>query len=101
MKATTRKELDELYNRARALKADRATKQQLADNAADLAWETDTNAKRGCGDPAAAVAAYNDAARFWIKAAGYTPRNHTAHMEYSDAAENARQMAEYFAQYIA
>lgn len=99
MKAITRKELDELYNRARALKADRTTKQHLADNAADLAWETDTNAK--CGNLAATVAAYNDAARFWIKAAGYTPKNHTAHMEYIDAAENARQMAEYFAQYIA
>lgn len=99
MKAITRKELESIYSRARALKADRTTKTQLADNAADLAWGIECNAKRGT-DVAAAVEAYSDAARYWMQAAGYTPRNYTAHAEYSDAAENARQMAEYFASSI-
>lgn len=99
MKAITRKELEELYNRARALKADRATKTQLVDNAVDLAWGFETAAARGVG-VAKAVETYNDAARYWMQAAGYTPKNYLAHMEYSDAAENCRQMAEYFARYL-
>jgi hypothetical protein len=92
--AITRTELDAIIERCRTTKASRETKRTLADNNADWAWEWEQKAKH-----AATMDEFFDckncAAICWAKAAGFTPKNHTAHMEYADAAENTRAEVEH------
>ena len=92
--AITRAELDAIISNCRSTKVSREIKRSLAYNNAEWAWEWEQEAKNA-DTMDRFFDCKNQAAICWATAAGFTPKNHTAHMEYADAAENTRIEVEY------